>query len=217
MGIRFVTDSQRAKLLRSLFQDNLPDSQPLSAESIQFLFAYIDTLETELERTTDAQFRDTTTSVTITWRKRSHVHRTMRKEITPRGSRKPRPRSRSRSTAPPSQPQVIERDAPHHKSSKRSVMLLPPAALVRAPAGKNLTALVKGPAGANMSDALKKNLTALRWRLGHLMDVSRLEAGQEALKIAAFNAAHRLKKFRESMRSAATERRRRKIFWLPRR
>ena len=52
MSIRFVTDSQRVKVLRSLHGDNLPDKRPLTQESIDFLFAYIETLETELERAT---------------------------------------------------------------------------------------------------------------------------------------------------------------------
>ena len=59
MSIRFVTDSQRVKVLRSLQRDNLPVKQPLSSESIDFLFAYIETLETELERTTGSGFTDT--------------------------------------------------------------------------------------------------------------------------------------------------------------
>jgi hypothetical protein len=57
--IRFITDSQRVKVLRSLHRENLPDHKPLSPESIDFLFDYIETLETELERTTDMRFTDT--------------------------------------------------------------------------------------------------------------------------------------------------------------
>jgi hypothetical protein len=63
MSIRFVTDSQRVKVLRSLHRDNLPDRRPLTPESIDFLFAYIETLESELERSTDLRFTDTITSL----------------------------------------------------------------------------------------------------------------------------------------------------------
>ena len=59
MSIRFITDSQRVKVLRSLHQDGVPAKQPLTSESIEFLLAYIETLETELERTTGAPFTDT--------------------------------------------------------------------------------------------------------------------------------------------------------------
>ena len=63
MSIRFVTDSQRVKVLRSLHRDNRPDRSPLTPESIDFLFDYIETLETELERTTGAHFSDTISSL----------------------------------------------------------------------------------------------------------------------------------------------------------
>lgn len=63
MSIRFVTDSQRLKVLRSLHRDDLPNRQPLTRESIDFLFDYIETLESELERTTDVRFTDTITSL----------------------------------------------------------------------------------------------------------------------------------------------------------
>jgi len=63
MSIRFVTDSQRAKVLRSLHRDKLPNSPPLTRESIDFLFDYIETLETELERTSDVRFTETITSL----------------------------------------------------------------------------------------------------------------------------------------------------------
>ena len=66
MSIRFVTDSQRVKVLRSLHRDNLAVKKPLSSESIDFLFAYIETLETELERTTDTRSADTITSLAET-------------------------------------------------------------------------------------------------------------------------------------------------------
>jgi len=59
MSIRFSTDSQRAEVLRSLHRDDLPNKRPLTPESIAFLFDYIETLETELERTTGAGFTDT--------------------------------------------------------------------------------------------------------------------------------------------------------------
>ena len=58
MSIRFVTDSKRAKVLRSLHRDKLPDNRPLTRESNDFLFDYIETLETELERTTNLKFSD---------------------------------------------------------------------------------------------------------------------------------------------------------------
>jgi hypothetical protein len=66
MSIRFVTDSQRVKALRSLHRDGLPVKQPLTPESIDFLFAYIETLETELERTTDTRFTDSDSSLAET-------------------------------------------------------------------------------------------------------------------------------------------------------
>jgi hypothetical protein len=59
MSIRFVTDSQRAKVLRSLHRDDLSNKRPLTPESIVFLFDYIETLETELARTTGSEFTDT--------------------------------------------------------------------------------------------------------------------------------------------------------------
>jgi len=62
MSIRFITDSQRAKALRSQHRIGLPVRQPLSPESIDFLFDYIETLETELQRTTDTRFTDDTIS-----------------------------------------------------------------------------------------------------------------------------------------------------------
>jgi hypothetical protein len=66
MSIRFITDSQRVKVLRSLHRDELPAKQPLTSESIEFLFAYIETLETELERTTDTRLADTVSSLAET-------------------------------------------------------------------------------------------------------------------------------------------------------
>ncbi len=63
MSIRFVTDSQRVKVLRSLHRDDLPGKRPLTQESIDFLFDYIETLETELERATGARFADTISSL----------------------------------------------------------------------------------------------------------------------------------------------------------
>jgi hypothetical protein len=53
MSIRFSTDSQRAKVLKALHRDASSQSYPLSRESIDFLFEYIETLETEIERSTD--------------------------------------------------------------------------------------------------------------------------------------------------------------------
>jgi hypothetical protein len=66
MSIRFITDSQRVKVLRSLHRDGLPAKQLLTSESIEFLFAYIETLETELERTTDTRLTDTVSSLAET-------------------------------------------------------------------------------------------------------------------------------------------------------
>jgi hypothetical protein len=66
MSIRFITDSQRVKVLRTLHRDELPPKQPLTSESIEFLFAYIETLETELERTTDTRLTDTISSLAET-------------------------------------------------------------------------------------------------------------------------------------------------------
>ena len=66
MSIRFITDSKRVKALRSQHRDCLPDTQPLTSESIDFLFDYIETLETELERTTDTRSADTISSLAET-------------------------------------------------------------------------------------------------------------------------------------------------------
>jgi hypothetical protein len=63
MSIRFSTDSQRAKVLRGLHRDDLPNKQPLTSESIDFLLDYIETLETELERTTGSEFTDSIGSI----------------------------------------------------------------------------------------------------------------------------------------------------------
>jgi hypothetical protein len=63
MSIRFITDSQRVKVLRSLHRYGLSAKQPLTSESIEFLLAYIETLETELERTTGAPYTDTIASL----------------------------------------------------------------------------------------------------------------------------------------------------------
>ena len=56
MSIRFSTDSQRAKVLRALHRDISSQERPLSRESIDFLFEFIETLETELARSTDIRF-----------------------------------------------------------------------------------------------------------------------------------------------------------------
>ena len=53
MSIRFSTDSHRAKVLKSLHRDRINNPEPLSRESIDFLLEYIETLETEVARTTD--------------------------------------------------------------------------------------------------------------------------------------------------------------------
>ena len=53
MSIRFSTDSQRAEVLKALIRDPSSQAYPLSRESIDFLFEYIETLETEIARITD--------------------------------------------------------------------------------------------------------------------------------------------------------------------
>ena len=53
MSIRFSTDSKRVKVLKSLHQDRTNNPEPLSRESIDFLLEYIETLETEVARSTD--------------------------------------------------------------------------------------------------------------------------------------------------------------------
>ena len=55
MSIRFSTDSQRAKVLKGLHRDTSKE-QPLSREAIDFLFDYVETLETELARSTAIKF-----------------------------------------------------------------------------------------------------------------------------------------------------------------
>lgn len=56
MSIRFSTDSQRAKVLKAHHRAPPTQVNPLSRESIDFLFEYIETLETELARSTDTEF-----------------------------------------------------------------------------------------------------------------------------------------------------------------
>ena len=53
MSIRFSTDSQRAKVLKTLHRNPPTQENLLSGESIDFLFEYIETLESELARSTD--------------------------------------------------------------------------------------------------------------------------------------------------------------------
>jgi len=56
------------------------------------------------------------------------------------------------------------------------------------------------------SQVLKRNVTSLRELLNDLMDLSRLEAGEEYRKVAPFDAALLLKELAESLRSMADER-----------
>jgi len=48
LAIRFTTDSERVKVLKELHRTSLRDSKPISPEAIDFLFEYVETLETEL-------------------------------------------------------------------------------------------------------------------------------------------------------------------------
>ena len=54
MAIRFTTDSERVKVLKELHRTSLRDSKPISPEAIDFLFEYVETLETELAHWSNA-------------------------------------------------------------------------------------------------------------------------------------------------------------------
>jgi signal transduction histidine kinase len=56
------------------------------------------------------------------------------------------------------------------------------------------------------SQVLKRNVTSLRELLNDLMDLSRLEAGEEYRKVAPFDAALLLKELADSLRNLADER-----------
>jgi len=56
------------------------------------------------------------------------------------------------------------------------------------------------------SHILRRNVASLRELLSDLMDLARLEAGQEQLRTAPFDAAQLLKEFCDSTRALATER-----------
>jgi signal transduction histidine kinase len=65
---------------------------------------------------------------------------------------------------------------------------------------------VEESARAQFAGVLKKNVNSLRELLNDLMDVSRLEAGQERRSIAPFDAAHVLRELVESLRGVASDR-----------
>jgi signal transduction histidine kinase len=64
---------------------------------------------------------------------------------------------------------------------------------------------VPDPARARFAQLLRRNVASLRELLVDLMDLARLEAGQEQRKIAPFDAAQLLRDFCESVRYAASE------------
>jgi signal transduction histidine kinase len=61
-------------------------------------------------------------------------------------------------------------------------------------------------ARAQFSQMLQRNVVSLRELLGDLMDLARLEAGQEQRKLASFDAAHLLKDLCDSLRNVAASR-----------
>ena len=65
---------------------------------------------------------------------------------------------------------------------------------------------VPDPARTHLSQALRRNVASLQELLGDLMDLARLEAGQEQRKIAPFDAAQLLKEFCDSTQNVAIER-----------
>lgn len=69
-----------------------------------------------------------------------------------------------------------------------------------------LTGAVEDPARTQFSGVLERSVASLRGLLGDLLDLGRLEAGQEQRKIVSFDAAAILKEFCESMRVLASQR-----------
>lgn len=65
---------------------------------------------------------------------------------------------------------------------------------------------VPDPKRTHLSQVLRRNLTSLQELLGDLMDLARLEAGQEHRRIAAFDAAQLLKEYCDATQSLAIER-----------
>jgi signal transduction histidine kinase len=65
---------------------------------------------------------------------------------------------------------------------------------------------VEDSAREQFSSVLQRNVKSLRELLNDLMDLSRLEAGEEHRKIAPFDAAQVLKELAESLRGVAAER-----------
>jgi signal transduction histidine kinase len=65
---------------------------------------------------------------------------------------------------------------------------------------------VEDSARAQVSQVLQRNVTSLRVLLNDLMDLSRLEAGEERRNVAPFDAALLLKELAESLRGVAADR-----------
>jgi signal transduction histidine kinase len=65
---------------------------------------------------------------------------------------------------------------------------------------------VAEPARVRMSEALHRSTASLHSLLADLMDLARLEAGQERLKLVRFDAAQVIKAFCEPLRALAAER-----------
>ncbi|HEY4338611.1 MAG TPA: sensor histidine kinase [Steroidobacteraceae bacterium] len=65
---------------------------------------------------------------------------------------------------------------------------------------------IPDPTLTRVSQLLRRNMVSLQELLGDLMDLARLEAGQERRKLAPFDAAQLLKEYCDSTRELATER-----------
>ena len=65
---------------------------------------------------------------------------------------------------------------------------------------------VPEPARVRMSETLRRSTASLHSLLADLMDLARLEAGQERLKLVRFDAAQMIKAFCEPLRAVAAER-----------
>ncbi len=65
---------------------------------------------------------------------------------------------------------------------------------------------VEDSARTQFSDVLQRNVNSLRELLNDLMDLSRLEAGEEHRNVAPFDAARMLRELAESLRGVATNR-----------